>query len=867
MPSLPEVGAEVYLDIDRYENSINQAISLADDLDARLGNIAEQDISISVDATVDADEAEGLVSDLESFDGSTYEASAEAVTESADFDALDEEIIGFDSLESEGTATALTEGEDDVTNLEGDLVAIEGDHEGTAKVDVEETPAAHATLGFLNSLAAGAIVFTAVINVAGTILDAIRAVESLTITPFLDVDQASAEFAAHTGEAADSVEDIIFRIHQADLGDFNDIESVLEVGRSIGLTGDALEDAATQALNFTKVFDDQNAGDVISQINRMIELGLVDTFQEGADTLTVAFQQGGNRAGDLLQTLEMYGPMFSAMGLNAQEAMALLNEGLRGGYRNTSDFARQIATMQDNVIAASADTSSAAAEAFDNIGVDLPAQGEEMGAEFVQNVIDGINSLPPGAGRDAAISAIFGRRAGGTEAILSVDIGASFEPIEGGEAEQAAAVLDDHLRGTFDDIGLQIETIAHDFLSSEQIDLPGKMAAIKDALQIALQEVAQGATLGEALQSGLDQVLGDQFDFAGLEQAISKFEGAVGNIAIILSQAVSAILDLVGQDALADQMRAGISDMALDQLTFDIQAEDLNTQGLTDAVNIALQRGVSEVDILPAIDQAFAESLASGDIVSAQAIIDAMSGIFGPDFTAAMQTELDKAAAALVVPPLPLAANPEQAYGVQITPPAIAPAVEADMAAVTTAVDSTTQSVILNSEQLGSSIQGADEVIHEAVIGGSIVPDLRSVGTTAQTSFPLVGIAAAAMAFAMLANGAIVNMVAFQIVNAFNAIEVGSHALLDAATRATILTGALTGLGNTFGVLDNLASKLANINSSARNAMAAVQAVGNAGGNVTNNNTNVNVTQNNNVQNNAQAASVSQQTANAVRGF
>lgn len=198
----PEVGAEVYLDIDRYENSINQAISLADDLDARLGNMADSAISIDVEANIDASEAEGLVSDLETFDGSTYEATAEALTKSADFDALDEEIIAFDELESEGTATALTEGEDDVNLLEADMQAIEGGVEGTAKVDAEETPEAHSTFGFLTSLAAGAIVFTAIINVAGTILDAIRAVESLTITPFLDVGQASAEFAAHTGDAA-----------------------------------------------------------------------------------------------------------------------------------------------------------------------------------------------------------------------------------------------------------------------------------------------------------------------------------------------------------------------------------------------------------------------------------------------------------------------------------------------------------------------------------------------------------------------------------------------------------------------------------------------------------------------------------------
>lgn len=921
MPQLPQSGIELVAEGSNYARNINEYIALGaefDDVNASIVSGVNElssafddmtDVDVSLNVEVEDGDFTTLEEGLDSFDGSSYEGEAIATTSGEDeVSLLDADLMGIDGTTAEGEAVATTSGEEEVSDLESGMEAVEGEHEGSVEVDANQTDNATRTFSMLDAIKSG-LVFTAIINVAGTILDALRSIENLTITPFLDVDEASAAFAAHTGEAAESVDDMIFRLHQADLGDFNDIEAVLETGRSIGLIGDELEDATAQALTFTKVFDDQNPTDVIAEMNRMIELGLVDNFQEAADVLTVAFQQGGNRAGDLLQTLEMYGPMFSAMGLDANEAMALLNEGLRNGYRNTADFARQIATMQDNVIAAQQDAGSAAAEAFDDIGVDLPAEGEEMGAEFIQNVINGINSLPPGAGRDAAISAIFGRRAGGTEAILDVDIGASFENIEGGEADRAASVLDDHIRGTIDDLGLELETLAQHFLSSEQIDLPGKIAAIKEGLQTALEDVGAGMSLGEALEHGLQ--------IPGLADFIQNIEGALGNFEIVLLQVIASLADLVGQSDVAASAREEVTRLGEQQLAFDIKIAD-DGDAITAAVSRAVDRGVDQADIQTALSTAVTELIDEGDIQAAQELIDTIE--IAPDFIVdqdAADRFVGESSIALELDPVSISEMPQEEIdrlvgaGVLIpasidttdlqaqvdaaqeivqseldrvsrmpqelayhagesshapvqfpAPPPIAPTVQADMDAVTTAVETTANSLVLSTDQIASSIEGADDRIHEAVISGSIVPDIRSIARAAIESFPQVVGPAMVMASSVMSASMIVGSGLTMI------RSIAGVAMPAAATYVNILTNAIEGLGNTAPVLDSIIEKLRQVASVGTDAHAVLDSVAAAGGSITNvSNTSVTVNQTNNVQSQAEAASLGFANSRAIRGF
>jgi hypothetical protein len=823
----------------------------------------------------------------------------------SDFDSFASDIIsGVDEMESAFDSFSPT-----IEMPDADMLEIPDEIDTTIHAEPDEESGG--TFDLLKGMAAGIIVFEAIINVAGTILDVLGQIQSFTLDPILDVEDAMARFEAQTGRTSDGLDEIINRLHfSADVGEgFDDITNVLITGNRLGIESyEELEEAALGALQTAKSQGVDAVG-TLRTMQILVDQGLAGSFTEAADLVTVAIQNGNDRAGDLFATINQFAPMFSEMGLSGEQAMSLINSGLDAGFRSASDVARAIDTMNKNITGAEA--GSAVDDALQSIGLELPAQGEQVGEDFFNSVIEGIQANPEAA--DAAIEAIFGGRADKvSDAFGDLTLeDTAFDDLEG-RAEEAATNIDNSLRGVFDDFVLWIQGEISKLLNSAEVDLPGKLEELRTRLQGALTAIQSGEGFGEALEIALQ--------VPGLNDTFQRIESGFGNFAIVLLEVVASLADLVGQGDAATDARVEVTRLAEGQLAFDIKVAD-NAEDVARAVSTALGRGVEMADIQGAIDTAVTELIDAGDIAEAQALLDTL------EMTPTIEYTVDPSAASDVFQRAAadaLARNP--AAIADLTPEDIAQYVgdgilipitldtgnlqeqvdraQADMAASTqsapvdptvirqmvgpmdevqtrseelanhyvedltlmqTTAQTAADNVILSAGEIGAAVQSADDVIHQAVVGGSIVPDIRLIATTALSAFPQVIAPAMLMAISVQGASMMVSSGLMMIRNT------AATAMPQAAGFVNNLTQEIYGLGDTGPVLDSIISKLSQLASVGSNAREVLQSVASAGREaasvVNNTNTTVNVTQNNNVQSAAQAASLSFATGRQIRGF
>ena len=891
-----QFGVEAVLDLDGWSQNVAQwlrdagrmearAESLIDKLnelsDAMSGIESDIDISLSVDSgdlegiadeidnlsgeaevsvSVDAAEFDELESELGDFEGGDFEAEASVTVDGDDdFSLLDADLTAFEGTEATAEADVTTSGEEEIDLLAADLASIEGT-EAEANVAVEATEESEETVDLLKQIRAG-LVATIILNVAGTILDVLGQIESFTLAPILDVEDSMARFNAQTGESVDGLDELINRLHFGDFGDFDQITATLIAAEQQGIHfGDGMEEAAQGALSITKVFEDQNPVEVLRTMNQLVSQGLVDDFPAAANLIAAGLQNGNNRARDMFQTLDQYGTMFAEMGLSGQQAMSLINSGLDAGFRSASDVARAVDTMNKNITGA--EPGSAIDDALGTIGVELPAQGEQVGEDFFNSVIAGIQAHPEQA--DAAIEAIFGGRADKvSDAFGELTLeDAAFDDLEG-RADEAATNIDNSLRGVLDDFVLWAQSTISEILNSAEIDLPGKIDELKTRLQDALAAIQSGEGFGEALEVALQ--------VPGLNDTFQRIESGLGNFEIVLLQVVAALADLIGQTQVAADARQEVTRLAEGQLAFDIKIAD-DAEGITRAVSTAIDRGVELADVQSAIETAVTELINQGDIEEAQALLDTLE--VTPEFTVnaaaadnlteqmeaelllnhveliptmdpseierlvgeglliptsidtgALQEQVDQARADLAASTTaaPIAPNEIRALtqpleDVQTASGELSNAYVEDIALISSSTQEATDAVVLNADQIASAVEDADSRINQAVIGGSIVPDIQLIATTTQTALPPI-----IPIFQNISSE--VDVMGNEFEEAMEQVASASSGFDVAIDRARALEMTLQGLGNEIPIIQSLVREMRALASAGTDARQAVQSV------------------------------------------
>jgi len=619
MPNYPESGIKLIADTAEYTKAMDDAIFLADYFDS-LGSLvlevsaevdtASFDVSDlpmdgdTISVTVEA-EVEGDLADLP-MDGDTvnYTVDAEVEGDLSDL-PLDGETVKF-------TADGAVEGEVADLPLQGETVNFTADVQ--ASDTSKETLSAVQTLKNLK-------VLETVWNITGTAVDILGKVNEFAVKPMLDLDSAVARVNAQTGGAIPNARELINNIFYDDLGD--SIDQVGKLTTKAAQMKVPIDEAVRAALTFTHTFQDENPEQVLDTLNQMVIAKLAPNFTVAGDMMVRAFQNGANRGGDLLKAVGDNATAIADLGLDGPQALAFIKTGMDAGFKSADAVLAVLLKIKQNVANAAGNADSDVSKTLKTLGIANPAEtGEAWSAEFFDSVIDKIKTMPglTDTEREQLFSNLAGGKQGGK--VFSSFMEISAEDADGifknvaGAAERAAGEADNSFSGAIDDFIKEAERYATEFLSSDAIDLPGKMDALKSGLQDGLNALAAGGTLSDALTIALKPI--------GFDESFRGLESMLGNFVIAILQAVSFLQSLdpanweakKGTDALIAQQGAT-------QLAFDLKVG--NPDEVAGELALAVSRGVKPEQISGAIGTAVNDLIAAGTPELAQSLVDAVS--------------------------------------------------------------------------------------------------------------------------------------------------------------------------------------------------------------------------------------------------
>jgi len=578
MPDFPEAGVRLTADISDYRSSMQEALSLANEFDS-LG-----DLSVTITAEFDAGDIESVIPD-----DTTVTITPEV-----------------------GDSSELT-----------DLEALD-DNPIDAKVNTQEDPNSEKIGGksILTTLHELGINPTQIVmNIAGTLVDGLKTLGSFSVQPLLDLDSAVARVNAQTANTIPNAHELISGIFYDDLG--QSVDQVANLVIQAQQIGAPIDEATRAALTFTHTFTDQDPSQVLNTMNNLVQTGLVPNFTTASDLLVTGFQEGDNRANDLLTTLNNNASALSDMGLNGQEAMSLIKSGLDGGAKSAQSVVDMLVKIKTNVTTAAGTAGGDVNALLANLGIPNPVtSGEGWSADFITKIRDAIAAAPvDDATKQQMVSTLLGGKLGAKDYSEFMNLDAAdpaFNNLKD-KAATAATDVDSSLSGAIDDFTLAAQKAATDFLSSDQIDLPGKITALKTGIQDALAALQGGENLGTAFVIGLKPL--------GLDQIALTLENAVNNLVIGVLQAVATIQSVLGQGDQSTATQKTISGLAQGALTTSLQINPESAEGVAQSVDTALKRGIDPTTIGTAMEDAVKQMVASGDFQKAQDLIDSFNKV------------------------------------------------------------------------------------------------------------------------------------------------------------------------------------------------------------------------------------------------
>ncbi|MET9425648.1 phage tail tape measure protein [Streptomyces sp. NPDC006540] len=200
-------------------------------------------------------------------------------------------------------------------------------------------------------------------------------------------------------------------------------------------TNAQLEQIAKKAADVAGVFD-QEMGSVANAVSQMMKTGLVKDATEGFDVLTKGFQNGADKAGDLLDTFNEYSVQFQKLGLDGKTALGLLTQGIGAGARDADIAADAFKEFSIRAV----DGSKTSADAYKAMGLNGAAmtaqiaKGGDNARAGLQTVLDKLRAMSDPVAREAAAVGIFGTQA--------EDLGKALFALDPSKAESALGVVD-----------------------------------------------------------------------------------------------------------------------------------------------------------------------------------------------------------------------------------------------------------------------------------------------------------------------------------------------------------------------------------------------------------------------------------------
>jgi len=173
---------------------------------------------------------------------------------------------------------------------------------------------------------------------------------------------------------------------------------------------------------------------IAQTVAQLLSNGLAPNAQAAYDLIAAGARNGMNRNEDLLDTLTEYPSLFKRLGLSGDEALGLVNQGMKAGARN-SDLAAD--ALKEFQIRAT-DASEQSAAGFKALGFDAEAMTAKIAAggagarEGLGEVLTALREMEPGVERNNAAIALFGTQAEDLgEALFAMDLTTAVNQLDG----------------------------------------------------------------------------------------------------------------------------------------------------------------------------------------------------------------------------------------------------------------------------------------------------------------------------------------------------------------------------------------------------------------------------------------------------
>lgn len=250
-----------------------------------------------------------------------------------------------------------------------------------------------------------------------------------------DFDHAFNTLATRTGASAeemDALNEAMERVYANNFGDsIEDVaESMATVKNNTKLSGDELQNATERALMLRDTFEFD-----VNESTRTAKM-LMDQYglsAEGAYNLIAQGAQNGlDKNGDLLDTINEYSVHFASLGFDAEDMFNMLVSGAENGTFSVDKLGDAIKEFGIRA----KDGSDSSREAFEYLGYDADAlfqtfnEGGKEAADMTQILLDELASMPDSVEKNTAGVALFGSMwedlgADGIKALAELDGGIS----------------------------------------------------------------------------------------------------------------------------------------------------------------------------------------------------------------------------------------------------------------------------------------------------------------------------------------------------------------------------------------------------------------------------------------------------------
>ena len=169
---------------------------------------------------------------------------------------------------------------------------------------------------------------------------------------FKDTQKSMQKFSAQTGITGKELEGFKDKIEGTWLKGYgDDIEEVAgaysSFQRELSLSADETQNLTDKAFQLRDLFDVEIEDSLRGSTSLIKNFGIDGT--EAFDLITGGLQKAGDRAGDLIDTIDEYSLFFSKAGFSAEEMTSLLIAGVENGARNFDVLGDSVKEFQENL--------------------------------------------------------------------------------------------------------------------------------------------------------------------------------------------------------------------------------------------------------------------------------------------------------------------------------------------------------------------------------------------------------------------------------------------------------------------------------------------------------------------------------------